>query len=231
MSQYHKELVETIQDSSKWAEFSRPEFLQTLDAAAHDAFQKQSLEGYLAAFLIYQQITEDMVKNIIKLSRLYNQASVFPMIIEYRSLNESRFTFGKLLEELQSLPHEDTKLDELCKESSPCITLFEELSRSYQIQTLPKAVAIGKKLVYSDWQAAGMQRALLYLAANNTDSFAVQVNKLPKKERSGVAKFLADSDKPAAEYDKITDNLQKAKQTKLAAIFVQARDERQKQQH
>lgn len=116
MSQYHKNLVETIQDSSRWAEFNRPEFLQGLDNAARDAFQKQSLEGYLAAFLIYQQIAEDMVKNIIKLSRLYNQASVFPMIIEYRSLEDSRFTFGKLLEELQSLPHEDTKLGELCKD-------------------------------------------------------------------------------------------------------------------
>ena len=123
----------------------------------------------------------------------------------------------------------DPALDELYKESTTYIAIFEELSRSYPIQTLPKAVAIGKKLVYSDWQAAGMQRALLYLAANNTDSFAVQVNKLQKKERPGVAKFLADSDKPAAEYDKITDNLQKAKQTKLAAMFVQARDERQKQ--
>lgn len=120
----------------------------------------------------------------------------------------------------------DPALDELHRESTAYITIFEKLSRSYPIQALPKAVAIGKELVYSDWQAAGMQRALIYLAANHTDSFAVQVNKLPKKERPGVAIFLADTEKHSAEYDTIVEKLQKARQTKLAAIFVQARAER-----
>lgn len=115
MSAYHKGLVEILENPDQWAEFRKPEFLQVLDNAAHEAFQKQTLEGYLAAFLIYQQIVEDMIKNIIKLTRLFNQASVFPMIIEYGSLDNSRMTFGKLLNELQTLPHEDTELADLCK--------------------------------------------------------------------------------------------------------------------
>lgn len=116
MNAYHKELVQILGDPDRWAEFRRPEFLQALDDAASEAFQKQTLEGYLAAFLIYQQIAEDMVKNIIKLARLFNQVSVFPMKIEYGSLEDSQMTFGRLLHELQSLPHEDTKLVDLCKQ-------------------------------------------------------------------------------------------------------------------
>jgi len=115
MSEYHKSLIQTLENPDRWAEFSRPDFLQILDQTAHDAFQKQSLEGYLAAFLIYQQIAEDMIKNIIKLSRLFNQVSVFPMKIEYGSLDGSHMTFGRLLNELESLPHENTDLVDLCK--------------------------------------------------------------------------------------------------------------------
>jgi hypothetical protein len=120
----------------------------------------------------------------------------------------------------------DPALDELYEGSTAYIAIFEELSRSYPIQAMPKAVAIGKKLVYSDWQAAGMQRTLMYLAAQHTDSFAVYVNRLPKKERQGVAIFLADTDKPSAEYDALINNLQRAGQAKLAVIFIQAKTER-----
>ncbi|MBH2007603.1 hypothetical protein I8H83_03300 [Candidatus Saccharibacteria bacterium] len=116
MNNYHSNLILTLEDPSKWAEFRRPDFLQILDSSASEAFQKQTLEGYLAAFLIYQQIAEDMVKNIIKLARMFNQLSVFPMKIEYGSLDDSQMTFGRLLHELQSLPHEDTKLVDLCKQ-------------------------------------------------------------------------------------------------------------------
>lgn len=115
MSDYHKELVRVLENPYEWAEFRRPDFLQILDTAASEAFQKQTLEGYLAAFLIYQQIAEDMVKNIIKLGRLFNQLSVFPMKIDYEPLEGTQMTFGRLLHELESLPHDDTKLVDLCK--------------------------------------------------------------------------------------------------------------------
>ncbi len=50
MSKYHKELIKTIKNSSKRAEFSRPEFLQTLDSATHDVIQKKRV---LRAILLH----------------------------------------------------------------------------------------------------------------------------------------------------------------------------------
>ena len=115
MSNYHKKLVETLSDSSLWPDFSRPEFMQSLDSTASEAFSKQTLEGYLAAFLIYQQISEDMVRNIINLGRLYNQAAVFPLEINYTPLEGSKMTFGALLKELQTTPHQGSELSSLCE--------------------------------------------------------------------------------------------------------------------
>lgn len=116
MSEYHKALLSVISNSTKWPAFARPDFINTLDTAGHDAFQKQTLEGYLAAFLIFQQISEDMVKNIIKLGRLYNQATVFPLEIEYESID--KMTFGVLLKELRLVPHYErgSALADLCGE-------------------------------------------------------------------------------------------------------------------
>lgn len=115
MSNYHKKFVEILGDSGLWPDFSRPDFMQSLDSAASEAFNKQTLEGYLAAFLIYQQISEDMVRNVISLGRLYNQAAVFPLEMNYKSLDGSKMTFGALLQELQVIPHQGSELSDLCE--------------------------------------------------------------------------------------------------------------------
>ena len=114
MSNYHKKLVATLSDSGSWPDFSRVDFIESLDSAASEAFGKQTLEGYLAAFLIYQQISEDMVRNVINLGRLYNQAAVFPLEINYKPLDGSKMTFGALLKELQVIPHQGSELSDLC---------------------------------------------------------------------------------------------------------------------
>ena len=104
MSIYHKNLVKTLSDSSLWPSFSRPEFMGTLDLEASKMIDKKTLEGYLAAFLIYQQI-----------GTLYNQAAVFPLEVNYKSLSGNKLTFGALLKELQLIPHQGSKLSDLCE--------------------------------------------------------------------------------------------------------------------
>ncbi len=115
MSNYHKKLIDTLSDSDSWPNFSRPDFMNELDSKASEMFSRQTLEGYLAAFLIYQQISEDMVRNAINLGRLYNQAAVFPFEINYKPLDGGKMTFGTLLKELQAVPHDNSKLSSLCE--------------------------------------------------------------------------------------------------------------------
>jgi len=100
---------------SSWPEFERPDFLDELDNAAQEALDRDTLEGYLAAFLIYQQLSEEMLKLIIDLGRIFIQCSALPLTITYRPLDK-KITFGGLIDKLDEIPLEDDNLKILCKE-------------------------------------------------------------------------------------------------------------------
>ena len=55
---YSKELKRKIYNKRNWPSLKRPDFLQELDNVAKIAYQKDSVEGYLAADLIYHQLCE-----------------------------------------------------------------------------------------------------------------------------------------------------------------------------
>jgi hypothetical protein len=56
--EYLEQVIERITDSEKWPTFDRPEFLDELDELAEESISKNTVEGYLAALLIYQQLVE-----------------------------------------------------------------------------------------------------------------------------------------------------------------------------
>lgn len=58
---YMQELIEKIKDLSNWPSFERPDFLADLNTVADEAFEKATVEGYLAALLIYHQLCEELV--------------------------------------------------------------------------------------------------------------------------------------------------------------------------
>lgn len=98
-----------------WPKFERPDFLDELDSTAQEALGRDTLEGYLAAFLIYQQLTEEMLKLIINLGRIYIQCSTLPLMITYKPLDK-KITFGGLIDRLDEIPLEDDNLKILCRE-------------------------------------------------------------------------------------------------------------------
>jgi len=98
--EYLEELVERIKDNSKWPEFDRPDFLGELNFLADDAVSKKTIEGYLAALLIYQQLAEEMVKLLLKDHEFYIQLSVFPA--EIRFSDKSKAMFGRVIEDLKN---------------------------------------------------------------------------------------------------------------------------------
>ncbi len=97
---YKIELISTIRDSDTWPSFERPDFLDELDEIANQAFSKNTIEGYLASLLIYHQLSEEMIRLLLKDAQFFIQLSVFPIEIIFPE--KKKLMFGQLIEELKS---------------------------------------------------------------------------------------------------------------------------------
>lgn len=90
-----RDFLNILRDSNKWPGFNNPDFLDELNKVADSAFNKKTIEGYLAALLIYHQLCEEMLKVLIKATHFYVQCAIFPQQIEERKLD--RMMFGQLV--------------------------------------------------------------------------------------------------------------------------------------
>lgn len=97
---YQEDLVKRITDSSQWPDFERASFLNELDDFAEHAFSYDSVYGYLSAVLIYHQLSEEIIKLVLKNAEFFIQVSIFPMEIKFPKNN--KMMFGKLLNELEN---------------------------------------------------------------------------------------------------------------------------------
>lgn len=81
-----------------WQDFRRPDFLEELNGFADVSFAKGTIEGHLAALLIYHQLCEELLRVLTEKSHFLLQCLVFPQRIEDRELPK-RMMFGELLRE------------------------------------------------------------------------------------------------------------------------------------
>ncbi len=96
---YQEKLLDRIKHNEKWPKFERPNFLAVLNAVANKAYAKNTVEGYLAALLIYHQLCEEMVKKLIECSNFFIQCAIFPN--EIKEIDLKNRMFGQLLGELK----------------------------------------------------------------------------------------------------------------------------------
>lgn len=126
---------------SLWPEFERPDFLDELDNAAQEALDRDTLEGYLAAFLIYQQLSEEMLKLIINLGRVFIQCSALPLMITYKPLDK-KIAFGGLIDKLDEIPMEDDNLKILCRELNTLrAQLIHKITRKSNLEEIRRKCA------------------------------------------------------------------------------------------
>lgn len=105
---YHKGIIEKLKDSDNWPGPQRAHFLDELNNVADETFNKKTTEGQLAAFLIYHQLTEEILRIIIDCSIFYIQLGVFPQ--EYSRNSSNGNIFGQIIQELkQSMLDDNTK--------------------------------------------------------------------------------------------------------------------------
>jgi len=96
---YHSDLLKRI-ERTDWPEFQRNGFLYELHELANEMHSQKSVAGYLASFLIYQQLCEEIVRLLIGCSDLFLQCQVFPQEFKPKKLDSK--TFGQLIVELEN---------------------------------------------------------------------------------------------------------------------------------
>ena len=102
---YQENVISRIKNSDNWPGFERPNFLQELNDVADSAFNKVTIEGYLAALLIYHQLTEELIRILIDCSTFYIQLCVFPQEYIKRELRGKMF--GQLIDVLKHTVNDD----------------------------------------------------------------------------------------------------------------------------
>jgi hypothetical protein len=75
---YDKELLEILSDKRKWPDFENLSLILKLMRIATVQFETKSIGGSLSSILIYQQIIEQYLINLIKMSNLLVQAKIWP---------------------------------------------------------------------------------------------------------------------------------------------------------
>lgn len=144
---YHKDIIERVKDSENWPGPKRAHFLDELNNVADEAFDKNTIEGYLAALLIYHQLTEELLKIIIDCSIFYIQLSVFPQEYSKKDLNGKMF--GQIIQELKhSVLDEKTKklIDQSQKLNALRIRMVHKLTLKSSLNDIKRQGKQAKKL-------------------------------------------------------------------------------------
>mgnify|MGYP001591666922 FL=1 len=144
---YHSDLIRKI-DRMDWPDFSRNAFLSELHNVANEMYSRKTVEGYLASFLIFQQLSEEIVKLLIQNSSLLLQLSILPREIKERDVSGK--TFGQLIGELEKGANDkDTK--KLIKECQRLNGLRTNLVHRITLKTSVRSIqrqASGAKKIY-----------------------------------------------------------------------------------
>lgn len=144
---YHRNIISRIKDSENWPGPERPDFLDELNEVADNSFNKDTVEGYLAALLIYHQLTEELIKIIIDCSEFYIQLRVLPQ--EYAKKDLKGKMFGQLIQELKHSVSDDyTKklIDKSQKLNALRIKMVHKLTLKSSLTDIKKQCKQAKKL-------------------------------------------------------------------------------------
>lgn len=145
---YQKELLDRINNNEKWPKFDRPDFLNELNEIADKAVKKKTIEGYLAALLIYQQLTEETVRLFLKDHEFYIQLSVLPNEIKFA--NKTNVMFGRVIKDLKNTVTCNSSkfeiIDRANKINQIRIDLVHGLTKIPNLQDIKNKVLTVKKL-------------------------------------------------------------------------------------
>ena len=111
---YDKDLIGKISNSKNWPGITNAPYIIHLLRIANKQIENRTVEGVLSSTLIYQQVMEELILNLLKMSHLYVQAEIWPTRINFPIKN--KMMFGQLLD-AHKLSINFDKKEELIKEA------------------------------------------------------------------------------------------------------------------
>jgi hypothetical protein len=90
-SRYERELRSKVRESERWPSFPTPAFLERLDVAANRAFGRRTVDGNLAAVLLYHQLVEEMLRLLLRDCEFFVQLAIFPAKITFPTAHKQMF--------------------------------------------------------------------------------------------------------------------------------------------
>jgi len=147
LSKYERDLRARLRDPTLWPEFDRPNFLQRLDAVAAGALRKATVEGHLAAILIYHQLVEEMVRLLIRDSQFLVQVALRPWPIEFPPRRKQ--VFGQLQQELResvAFSHKDRFLAVTDRINAIRVDVVHKLTRRGSLSGLRRDALKARRL-------------------------------------------------------------------------------------
>lgn len=110
---YNKSIISKMSNEENWPKINNIDLVRKLIEIADKQFANKSLEGYLSSILIYHQVVEELLINLLKLSNLYVQAEIWPTKLDLKI--KDKLMFGQILEEHKRSINFDKK-EQLLKE-------------------------------------------------------------------------------------------------------------------
>jgi transcriptional antiterminator len=97
---YDEDIKRRIRTTELWPDFDSPEFLDNLDELAEQSLATNTLEGALASVLIYHQLSEEILRVLLRSAQFFIQLAIFPSQITFSE--PKRRVFGQLIEDVKS---------------------------------------------------------------------------------------------------------------------------------
>ena len=157
---YEEKLVRTVKNPDGYLGLpvNDPSILSYLDGIADNSYHQGTTEGYLAAAIIYHQLTEKILLMLINYSDLYIQAKIYPEKIDtfYQDLD----SFGKLLKRHKTTVVFSKKskilknADDLNRNRVQLVHKMYELGHEGNIDMVSKKIRENFESIFKDWKDA-----------------------------------------------------------------------------
>ena len=155
---YGEILVRAVKNPDGYLGFDEPSTLSYQDGIADDSYSKGTTEGYLAAAIIYHQLTEKILLMLITYSDLYVQAKIYPEKIDtfYQDLD----SFGQLMKRHKTTVGFSKKskilknANELNKYRVQLVHKMDELKHEDNIDIISKKIRDNFEAIFRDWKDA-----------------------------------------------------------------------------
>lgn len=105
---YHKKILEQIRKPENWpVRYENSEHLNELHSLAEEAFESNTKLSYISSILIYQQLTEESLRCLLRHINFFIQLACFPVEINFAE--SKKRMFGRIVDELKSTIEFDNK--------------------------------------------------------------------------------------------------------------------------